>query len=241
MATVSSLFRTRLRVQSLCKLGRHHFINNTNNTLVTLGYFNSNRLYSSSSSSSNSKRNQQNSTNKQETFVESNYIDPRDLAHNTFFALHRPLPTINDQLAPVWGAGQQQPQGWEEEEEGVHSPLTKSTTTLILSPLQPSLPMTPDESQKVVDRFFSEIDGKKKKTRAASMAEEVNNVRRKKSTLAVNDYREVEGEDDDLTENNKVKTYYMTNVRQKRRLKMNKHKHKKLRKSQRALRKRLGK
>ncbi|CAG8632865.1 286_t:CDS:2 [Ambispora leptoticha] len=93
MTTVSSLFRTRLRIQNLCKLGHHHFINSTNTTLFSLGYFN-------------------------KTFVELNYVDPRDLAHNTFFALHRPLPTINDQLAPVWGAGQQQPQGWEEEEEG---------------------------------------------------------------------------------------------------------------------------
>ncbi|CAG8632881.1 287_t:CDS:1, partial [Ambispora leptoticha] len=84
--------------------------------------------------------------------------------------------------------------------------------------------MTPDESQKVVDRFFSEIESNIKKEeeeseamlnvflkpgeespRAASVTDKVYNARRKKSKLAVNYYRvgEEEGGGDDRTENNK--------------------------------------
>ncbi|KAG9286229.1 hypothetical protein G9A89_014215 [Geosiphon pyriformis] len=227
------------------------------------------RFYSSSSSSSSGTKRAQQPPSKQElTFVALNYVDPRDLAHSTFFALHRPLPTINDQLAPVWDAGQQQSQGLEDEEEYDEDGLTAHSTIYIsinststthpllinpgnlLSPLQPSsFAMTSTESQQVINRFFSEIEASLKKEEEESEDFELLEVQRIRPTEQIDrpnepdTTKELDLYEDEITEKRERegRTSYMSNIRQKRRLKMNKHKHKKLRKRQRALKRRLGK
>ncbi|CAI2172398.1 8186_t:CDS:2 [Funneliformis geosporum] len=213
------------------------------------------RFYSSSSSSSSPSSTKKNNTTptapqKELHFVHVQHIHPRDLAQSTFFALHRPLLTFGIEQMQTIENGQSQ-QVWEEEDYEENSgsnanaiplanPLSPYLTTTPFHPNQPTISMSASESQYVVNRFFSEIKLKFNQEQEQSLNKqkttitylEVNNIKQQEQSTSEIDFEE---------RKKREKTLYLTNILQKRRLKMNKHKHKKLRKRTRALRKRLGK
>ncbi|CAG8682393.1 15633_t:CDS:2 [Gigaspora rosea] len=179
------------------------------------------RLYSSSNSSNSTKRTTTSATPpKQElSFVHVNHIHPRDLAQSTFFALHRPLLTFGI---------------YEDESSNnpnpisLSNPLSPYLTSSSFHPTQPAISITSTESQMIVNRFFTDIESKVKKDGQTIL-----------NNITIDESHKQSFENDEL-KRRKLKLY-LTNIVQKRRLKMNKHKHKKLRKRLRALRKRLGK
>ena len=83
----------------------------------------------------------------------------------------------------------------------------------------------------MVNRFFNELESKVREGES-EWAKALHEQERKATREELDDE---DGEED------KKGGVYCTNIKQKKRLKMNKHKHKKLRKRQRALRKKLGK
>ncbi|KAG0087827.1 hypothetical protein BGZ92_006937 [Podila epicladia] len=132
-----------------------------------------------------------------------------DLAHGSFFALHRPLLGINN--GPMFAQNF-------EEFEGKYSDEQLSAYFSTLRPFTPptgsslsSVSMSAPEAEQAVQKFFEQIDGQLQE----------------KSIM------------DPLMDETNV--MHMTSVLRKRRIKMRKHKYKKLRKRTRALRKKLGK
>ncbi|KAF9323615.1 hypothetical protein BG006_001289 [Podila minutissima] len=132
-----------------------------------------------------------------------------DLAHGSFFALHRPLLGINN--GPMFAQNF-------EEFEGKYSDEQLSAYFSTLRPFTPptgsslsSVSMSAPEAEQAVQKFFEQIDGQlQEKSIVDPLMDETN-------------------------------VMHMTSVLRKRRIKMRKHKYKKLRKRTRALRKKLGK
>ncbi|KAF9383097.1 hypothetical protein CPB97_006748 [Podila verticillata] len=133
-----------------------------------------------------------------------------DLAHGSFFALHRPLLGITN--GPMFAQNF-------EEFEGKYSDEQLSAYFSTLRPFTPptgsssssvSVLSTP-EAEQAVQKFFEQIDGQlQEKSIVDPLMDETN-------------------------------VMHMTSVLRKRKIKMRKHKYKKLRKRTRALRKKLGK
>ncbi|KAI9231274.1 MAG: hypothetical protein BYD32DRAFT_467311 [Podila humilis] len=133
-----------------------------------------------------------------------------DLAHGSFFALHRPLLGITN--GPMFAQNF-------EEFEGKYSDEQLSAYFSTLRPFTPptgsssssvSVMSTP-EAEQAVQKFFEQIDGQlQEKSIVDPLMDETN-------------------------------VMHMTSVLRKRKIKMRKHKYKKLRKRTRALRKKLGK
>ena len=92
----------------------------------------------------------------------------------------------------------------------------------------------PIEAERIVNRFFSELESKVREGES-EWAKALHEQERKAAREELDDGED--GEEDKIQKGG----VYFTNIKQKKRLKMNKHKHKKLRKRQRALRKKLGK
>ncbi|CAG8721365.1 19140_t:CDS:2 [Gigaspora margarita] len=223
MAAVMSLFRQRVPT-------------NCNSLVKYLVSTSATRLYSSSNSSNSTKRTTTSATPpKQElSFVHVNHIHPRDLAQSTFFALHRPLLTFGSEQPAMDNVQQQEEEVYEDDSSNnpnpmsLSNPLSPYLTSSSFHPTQPAISITSTESQMIVNRFFTDIESMVKKDGQTIL----NNTTIDKS-------HKQSFENDEL-KRRKLKLY-LTNIVQKRRLKMNKHKHKKLRKRLRALRKRLGK
>lgn len=207
----------------------------------------------SSSSSSNTKNNTTpTAPQKQElSFVHVNHIHPKDLAQTTFYAGHRPLLSFDSEQMQQNGQNKQilDDEDYEEENSGsnvnsilLNNPLSPYLTP---SPFHPSQPIissptaTAAELKFIVSRYLSKIELKLKQKQLADSSNErrttvigsdVDNVKQKKEhSVTVYSKRK------------RDKIIYFTNIVQKRRLKMKKHKLRKLRKRDRALRKRLGK
>ncbi|KAF9311968.1 hypothetical protein BG003_006766 [Podila horticola] len=132
-----------------------------------------------------------------------------DLAHGSFFALHRPLLGIAN--GPMFSQSF-------EEFEGKYSDEQLSAYFSTLRPFTPPTGsssavsvMSAPEAEQAVQKFFEQIDGQlQEKSIVDPLMDETN-------------------------------VMHMTSVLRKRRIKMRKHKYKKLRKRTRALRKKLGK
>ncbi|CAG8460355.1 11688_t:CDS:2 [Acaulospora colombiana] len=195
------------------------------------------RSHSSSSSSNSTKRITAPATpqKKELSFVHVNQIRPRDLAQITFYALDRPLLSFgNEQTQNIQ-------QEWEEEdfeEESLSSSHTNSLSITLTPfyPTQSTIPMTPAEQLSIVNKFLDGVVMVEGEEIAPSIEGEKEN-----SSLINSQEQSTTNFDERLERKRKANILYLTNIMQKRRLKMNKHKHKKLRKRQRALRKRLGK
>lgn len=143
-------------------------------------------------------------------------MDRIDLAHGSFFALHRPLLGLTNKSVEAAVAQQ----GHEDAVED----MTNYFSTL--RPYNP--PSTPSaynhmDSEKIVQDFFRQIENK---------AMIMSTIDGQAPTTPIQSIM------DELDDTNVM---HMTSVLRKRRIKMRKHKYKKLRKRTRALRKKLGK
>ncbi|KAG0345268.1 hypothetical protein BG004_003822 [Podila humilis] len=195
---------------------------NTLRTIVT-----TRRFQSSSSWSSNNNNNNDLSRHDLASMVSSDNISVNaalgglhqvDLAHGSFFALHRPLLGITN--GPMFAQNH-------EEFEGKEDYLIYQSTDELSAYFSTLLPFTPPtsgissaatpvlsypEAEQAVQRFFEQINGQ---------------IQQQKIIV------------DPLMDESNV--MHMTSVLRKRKIKMRKHKYKKLRKRTRALRKKLGK
>ncbi|CAJ0752304.1 670_t:CDS:10 [Entrophospora sp. SA101] len=91
---------------------------------------------------------------KQElSFVQVNYIHPRDLAQSTFYALHRPLLTIGSEMLNNQSLEKQQQKIYEEEEE--------------------------EESQQIANKFLNDIESRIRKQQFSDDFENIveNNIK----------------------------------------------------------------
>ncbi|CAG8462999.1 4847_t:CDS:2 [Cetraspora pellucida] len=220
-------------MESAMSLFRQRVLTNYNLNNFVKYVVSATRLYSSN----NTKRAAISATPpKQELpFVHVNHIHPRDLAQSTFFALHRPLLTFGSEQ-PAMDNVQQQHEEEEYEEDtsnapnpmSLSNPLSPYLTSSPFHPTQPAISITPTESLMIVNRFLT--DQKSKVEKDEQMISNNNTLDRSQEQFI-----------EDKEMKRRKHKLYLTNIVQKRRLKMNKHKHKKLRKRLRALRKRLGK
>ncbi|KAG0026204.1 hypothetical protein BGZ81_006549 [Podila clonocystis] len=217
------------------------------------------RRFQSSSSSSHDNDNNPDlssntvASNEPSTTNASLELHRVDLAHGSFFALHRPLLGIAN--GPMFAAPNSHMINDEEFEVDPVDDLTNLFATL--QPFSPpptpvthlpslstptatawaSIPLAMPEAEQAVEDFFSLLEEKQarmdaqisteNKTSAAITVEEPSGKQIMDPVPST-----LEGEDNAL---------YMTSVLRKRRIKMRKHKYKKLRKRTRALRKKLGK
>ncbi|KAF9151288.1 hypothetical protein BG015_006854 [Linnemannia schmuckeri] len=158
--------------------------------------------------------------------IQASSMDRIDLAHGSFFALHRPLLGLTNKSVEVVVARQ----GHEGKFlEGSVLFCAVEDMTHYFSTLRaynpPSTPSTYNhmDSQKIVQDFFRQIENK---------AMIMSTIDGQAPTTPIQSIM------DELDDTNVM---HMTSVLRKRRIKMRKHKYKKLRKRTRALRKKLGK
>ncbi|KAG0303391.1 hypothetical protein BGZ98_006706 [Dissophora globulifera] len=151
-------------------------------------------------------------------------MDRIDLANGSFFALHRPLLSVTD--API---DAQQSSFNDYGGELIQAYVGIEYLTSYFSTLRPFTPPNPvhqgpvsnKNAEQAVQDFFRQISGN------LSMSIDGQSTQSMRESIM-----------DDLEETNAM---HMTSVLRKRRIKMRKHKYKKLRKRTRALRKKLGK
>ncbi|KAK3834339.1 MAG: hypothetical protein JOS17DRAFT_738732 [Linnemannia elongata] len=148
--------------------------------------------------------------------IQASSMDRIDLAHGSFFAIHRPLLGLTNNSVEAVVAQQ----GHEDAVED----MTNYFSTL--RPYNP--PSTPSaynhmDSERIVQDFFRQIESK---------AMIMSTIDGQAPTTPIQNIM------DELDDTNVM---HMTSVLRKRRIKMRKHKYKKLRKRTRALRKKLGK
>ncbi|CAG8696702.1 15165_t:CDS:2, partial [Acaulospora morrowiae] len=148
-----------------------------------------------------------------------------------------------------------QQQDWEEEGDFEEESLASSNTSSLTNPLSPYLTSSPlhpaqstisitsSESEVIANKFLDDIESKVREEETDTSTEDVRKgsaITNSQDQLTTNP-EESERKNRKITDIIRKRKLYLTNIIQKRRLKMNKHKNKKLRKRQRALRKRLGK
>ncbi|KAF9279019.1 hypothetical protein BGZ88_000224 [Linnemannia elongata] len=158
--------------------------------------------------------------------IQASSMDRIDLAHGSFFALHRPLLGLTNKSVEAAVAQQ----GHEGKVLAVSSKVDAvEDMTNYFSTLRPyNPPSTPSaynhmDSEKIVQDFFRQIENK---------AMIMSTIDGQAPTTPIQSIM------DELDDTNVM---HMTSVLRKRRIKMRKHKYKKLRKRTRALRKKLGK
>ncbi|KAF9368691.1 hypothetical protein CPB97_004342 [Podila verticillata] len=214
------------------------------------------RFQSSSSSSHDNDNNPDLSSstvasNEPSTTNASLELHRVDLAHGSFFALHRPLLGIAN--GPMFAPPHNHMINDEEFEADPVDDLTNLFATL--QPFSPpptpvthlpslttptatawaSIPQAIPEAEQAVEDFFSLLEEKQARMNAQISTDMASSITEEPSGKQIMDpvpSSALEGEDN---------TMYMTSVLRKRRIKMRKHKYKKLRKRTRALRKKLGK
>ncbi|KAF8940595.1 hypothetical protein BGZ47_007689 [Haplosporangium gracile] len=156
--------------------------------------------------------------------IQASSMDRIDLAHGSFFALHRPLLGLTNKSVEVVIAQQGHEGKFFRDQFCAVEDMTNYFSTL--RPYNP--PSTPStynhmDSQKISQDFFREIENK---------AMIMSTIDGQAPTTPI---QSIMDELDDTS------VMHMTSVLRKRRIKMRKHKYKKLRKRTRALRKKLGK
>ncbi|KAF9092527.1 hypothetical protein BGX23_004203 [Mortierella sp. AD031] len=156
--------------------------------------------------------------------IQASSMDRIDLAHGSFFALHRPLLGLTNKpmdIVPYQG----------HEGKFIRISVVEDVTNYF-STLRPYTPPTTPynhiNSDKVVQDFFRQIENK-------AMIMSTIDGPQAPTTTATTPLQSIMDEMDDTN------VMHMTSVLRKRRIKMRKHKYKKLRKRTRALRKKLGK
>ncbi|KAG0324362.1 hypothetical protein BGZ99_001928 [Dissophora globulifera] len=171
-------------------------------------------------------------------------MDRIDLANGSFFALHRPLLSVTDapidaqqssfndyggELIQAYVGLYREYEHWIRKQFGRLPVLDIEYLTSYFSTLRPFTPPNPvhqgpvsnKNAEQAVQDFFRQISGN------LSMSIDGQSTQTMRESIM-----------DDLEETNAM---HMTSVLRKRRIKMRKHKYKKLRKRTRALRKKLGK
>ncbi|KAG0045488.1 hypothetical protein BGZ89_005596 [Linnemannia elongata] len=251
----------------LLRTATHHnnIRNRFNNNSAAVVSCNSIRHQSSSSSS----RDNDNSNNQDIEPISSNEVPINasielhrvDLAHGSFFAMHRPLLGIAN--GPMFANNNHNQQYEEDYEDPVDDLVNYFSTLHPYSPpgpmIQPTLvtptatawasmaPSMPD-AELAVEEFLSLVEDKQALQDQQQQQQEEEALRKEVAATAT--AGNMEGVDEgSITANsildpmlqNESNAMHMTSVLRKRRIKMRKHKYKKLRKRTRALRKKLGK
>ncbi|GJJ75335.1 aurora kinase A-interacting protein [Entomortierella parvispora] len=191
-------------------------------------------------------------TNKELPINASFELHQVDLAHGSFFALHRPLLGITN--GPMFGNNNHAHMLNDEDFEDPVDDLTNYFSTLHPfsppTPLPPStaatpsatawasMPQTVPDVEQTVEEFFKLVEDKTR----IPLDRSKNSISSSSATATSSGSPESITDssilDPALEEDN---TLYATSVLRKRKIKMRKHKYQKLRKRTRALRKKLGK
>uniref|UniRef100_A0A1D1YH14 Small ribosomal subunit protein mS38 n=1 Tax=Anthurium amnicola TaxID=1678845 RepID=A0A1D1YH14_9ARAE len=199
---------------------------------------------SSSSSSSSTKTSPSSSSKKSNTTPTSSqkqelpfvpvkhiHIHPRELAQSAFFAEHRPLLNFGSEQAQQ---NEKTKQTSEEEDCEEENPGSSVNTTMLNNPISHFLNLFSFQTQQTIpndiiaNRFLSDIELKIKQEQLKES--EINSIKNQQGQLVII-----------KAGRRKIERIRLSNIMQKRRMKMKKHKLKKLRKRTRALKKRLGK
>ncbi|KAF9416416.1 hypothetical protein BGZ94_010220 [Podila epigama] len=216
LATLSAVRRTASSPQ-LVQLAKTTLTQNKSvlRTVVASRRFQSSSSWSNNNNNNNSHHDIASMVNSESMVANTlGGLHRVDLAHGSFFALHRPLLGITN--GPMFAQN-----SFEEVEDSADELAAYFSTLCPFTPpaavgsasTQASVTvMSAPEAEMAVQDFFQQIDGK---------------LREQKSIV------------DPLMD--EANTMYMTSVLRKRKIKMRKHKYKKLRKRTRALRKKLGK
>ncbi|KAI7829371.1 hypothetical protein BC939DRAFT_441694 [Gamsiella multidivaricata] len=173
-----------------------------------------------------------------------------DLAHGSFFALHRPLLGITN--GPMFTSNSSNLMNEEDYEDPVYdlanyfstlqpySPPTSLSQSALVTPTATawaSLPPSLTDANQTIDAFLRMADKQGQEGQLSHMEEDTEASTSGESIAAISATAE-SIMDPSLSH---AGVMYMTSVLRKRRIKMRKHKYKKLRKRTRALRKKLGK
>ncbi|KAF9274632.1 hypothetical protein BGZ68_000481 [Mortierella alpina] len=188
-------------------------------------------------SSSSSSRDNDNSSSSDLDPIASNEVPVNaalelhrvDLAHGSFFALHRPLLGIAN--GPMF-ANNNNNHMMDEDYEG--NPLSQPALVTPSATTWASLPPTIPDAGQAVDDFLRHIEEQQQQQQWMQQKQEEES--RASSASATDAQSIVAGSP--LGNTNAM---HLTSVLRKRKIKMRKHKYKKLRKRTRALRKKLGK
>ncbi|KAF9134943.1 hypothetical protein BGX30_011707 [Mortierella sp. GBA39] len=238
--------------------------NRFNNNSSAVVSFNSIRHQSSSSSS----RDNDNSNNQDIEPISSNEVPINasielhrvDLAHGSFFAMHRPLLGITN--GPMFASNNHNQFHEEDYEDPVDDLVSYFSTLHPYSPPGPMIqaalvtptatawasmaPSMPD-AELAVEEFLRLVEDKQAVQDQQQQQEETALRKEASATATAGNMDGVN--EGSITANsildpmlqNESNAMHMTSVLRKRRIKMRKHKYKKLRKRTRALRKKLGK
>ncbi|KAG0274940.1 hypothetical protein BGZ96_004009 [Linnemannia gamsii] len=246
----------------------HRILRNNNSCSSTVVSLNSIRHQSSSSSS----RDNDNSNNQDIEPISSNEVPINasielhrvDLAHGSFFAMHRPLLGIAN--GPMFASHNSQ--FHEEDYEGkfflhpvddlvnyfstLHphtppSPMIQPTLATPTATAWASMPPSMPDAEIAVEEFLRLVEDKQT---LQAQQEDEHDRKQSSATTASTTAGNMDGIDEgsittksilDPMLQDESTAMHMTSVLRKRRIKMRKHKYKKLRKRTRALRKKLGK